>query len=243
MKDRDTSTRKKLIMSSSLVGVIIAVWCCQIIARPAASRTMPSSQANYTHATKTLASQIKAQNLDSKVLELALKAYNNAKHAGYGENEHLTIVDYSLPSSTPRMWVIDMHNKTVTHHTYVAHGIGSGEKYAYKFSNQPGSGKSSLGLYLTGDIYKGRYGQSLNLQGLDGKFNSNALSRRIVVHKAHYVDENVIRKIGRLGRSLGCLALNKKVADKIMHTIKGGSLIFCYYPDKTWLSESKMLHT
>lgn len=180
--------------------------------------------------------------LNPRVMRLAVTAYTKAKSSGLGNNI-LTIVDYSMPSTERRLWVIDMNTKKVLFNTHVAHGKNSGANFATKFSNRHGSNMSSLGLFLTGDIYKGHYGNSLNLFGLENKFNSNAHARRIVFHKALYVNENIIKKIGRLGRSFGCLALNASVADKIMNTIKDGSLVFCYYPDNSWLRESEMLQT
>jgi hypothetical protein len=241
------NVKAKFMLSSSLVAIVVAFWCSQL----SAQQTSPSTSffdkiSNNKSNTKTKKniethSLPNIPNIDKKVLELAVKAYNKAIRNGYGKNEHLTIVDYSMPSTERRMWVIDMRNKSVVHNTHVAHGIGSGQNYAYRFSNRPGSGMSSLGVFLTGGMYNGKFGRSLVLHGLEDKFNSNAMRRRIVMHKAHYVDEHVISKIGRLGRSLGCLALNTKIADKVMQTIKDGSLIFCYYPDEAWLKESNML--
>ncbi len=226
MRRKNNLAHKKFIFLTSLIGLIIAIWCCQLMAVPTGLK--------HNH--------INIPGINSKVLQLAITAYNNARAEGIGNKDLLTIVDYSLPSTAKRLWVIDMRNNKIVHNTHVAHGIGSGENYAKRFSNQHGSKMSSLGLFLTGDIYTGNYGDSLNLHGLEDKFNSNALARRIVVHSAHYVDEWIIKKSGRLGRSFGCLALNKNVAYKIMHTIKDGSLIFCYYPDKNWLDGSKLLY-
>lgn len=229
--NKNNNHKIKIFFSSSLIGIVIAVWCSQAVGHQVTSRS------------NIIASkQINAPTLNKKVLSLALTAYTNAKQAGYSKSNYLTIIDYSMPSTAPRLWVVDLQSQTVIYHTHVAHGIGSGENYAHKFSNQPGSGMSSLGLYLTGEMYQGYYGRSLKLHGLDGKFNSNALARKIVMHKAHYVDQSIINKIGRLGRSLGCLALNTKIADNIMRTIKDGSLIFCYYPDEVWLKESTTLN-
>ncbi len=225
MRRKNNLTHKKFIFSTGLIGLVIAVWCCQLMAMPIGLKTAPSV----------------ISGLNPQVLKLATTAYRNAKHKGIGSKDLLTIVDYSLPSTSKRLWVIDMHNNKVVHNTHVSHGIGSGENYATRFSNRHGSKMSSLGLYLTGDIYNGHYGSSLNLHGLEDKFNSNALARRIVVHPAHYANEGIIKSTGRLGRSFGCLALNMNIAHKIMHTIKNGSLIFCYYPDQIWLKESKLL--
>jgi len=225
MRRKDNLSRKRFIFSTSLIGLIVAVWCCQLMAIPVGIKSK----------------SLEIAGLNPKVLQLATTAYHKTKAEGVGSKDLLTVVDYSLPSTTKRLWVIDMRSNKVVHHTHVAHGIGSGENYATRFSNRHGSRMSSVGMFLTDDIYRGHYGDSLNLHGLEDKFNSNAHARRIVVHPAHYVNEVMIKRSGRLGRSFGCLALNTNVAHKIMHTIKGGSLIFCYYPDKTWLKESKLL--
>lgn len=184
---------------------------------------------------------VSAHNLNPIVLKMAERAYKNAKDRGLVKNHYLTIVDYSMPSTEPRMWVIDMDTKKVKYHTHVAHGQGSGDNYARAFSNSHGSHKSSLGVFLTGGMYHGNHGASLNLRGLQKQYNSNAEARRIVVHGAHYVDQHVIQKIGRLGRSFGCLALSNKIAKEVMHTIRDGSIIFCYYPDAAWLRDSTTL--
>jgi hypothetical protein len=227
---RKRSTNKRFLISSSLIGLIIAVCCSKLYAHTAVNHII-----NFN------TERVYAPGLNTKVLQLALTAYKKVRAAGVGVNEYLTIVDYSMPSTAPRLWVINMQTKHVIYNTHVAHGQGSGGNYATKFSNAPGSRMSSLGMFITGDIYNGHYGKSLDLHGLEKNFNSNAHMRRIVFHRAHYVDEAAIKHIGRLGRSFGCLALNKKIADKIMNTIKGGSYVFCYYPDSKWLKESELL--
>jgi hypothetical protein len=241
---KNSSRNKNFILLSSFIGLIIAIWCCQLVAKPespgsASKRKLP--EYSVQHKVASQLKQINAANLDPQVLKLALTAYHNAKKVGHGTKDVLTVVDYSLPSTQRRMWVIDMQQYKVLHHTLVSHGTGSGDNYARYFSNRPGSHMSSLGLMLTGDTYHGQYGRSLILHGLDGKFNSNAFSRRIVVHAAHYVDERIVNRIGRLGRSFGCLALSKNVANNVMNVIKGGSLVFCYYPDQAWLHGSSLL--
>jgi hypothetical protein len=179
--------------------------------------------------------------MNPKVMQLALKARDKAHKMGVAKKPLLTVIDYSLPSTHKRMWVMDMNTKKVLYHTHVAHGSGSGMNMAEKFSDRPGSNQSSIGVYVTGDTYQGNHGFSLNLHGLEKGINGNALSRRIVVHAADYVGEHVIKNKGRLGRSWGCMALNNKVAHPIIRTIKDGSLIFAYYPDNKWLKKSEFL--
>ena len=87
----------------------------------------------------------------------------------------------------------------------------------------------------------GKNGYSLRLDGLDRGFNDRARDRAIVMHGAPYVSEAFARAQGRLGRSWGCPALRDAVARDVIDLVKGGGLVFAYYPDPEWLSASKYL--
>jgi hypothetical protein len=179
--------------------------------------------------------------VNPKVYQMATKAYQRAKQQGKVKKPIVTIIDYSLPSTKPRLWVIDMRSNKVIYHTHVAHGSGSGGNYASNFSDRPGSNQTSLGVFVTGSTYQGKHGTSLTMHGLEKGINGNAFSRRIVIHSANYVSDHTIRAQGRLGRSWGCPALNNKVAQPIIRTIKDGSMIFAYYPDQKWMKKSNFL--
>jgi len=153
----------------------------------------------------------------------------------------LTIIDYSLPSTEPRFWVVDRDRGDVLFHRLVAHGSGSGENLATRFSNREGSHASSLGLFLTEETYTGRNGYSLRLRGLERGINDQARARTIVLHGAWYVTPAFARAHGRLGRSWGCPALNPEIASVVIDRIKGGSLLFVYAPDPDWLDRSSYL--
>jgi hypothetical protein len=181
-------------------------------------------------------------NLKPEVVQLALKAYDNVEKTGMVHNkQYVTIIDYSMPSSEKRLWVLDVKNQKVVYNTYVAHGKNSGENYSTKFSDDPKSQESSIGVYVTKGTYEGHNGNSLVLAGLDKGFNDRAESRRIVMHPAPYVDENILENYGRIGRSWGCPALNPQIAQPIINTIKGGSVMLVYYPDPKWLHNSSYL--
>ncbi len=182
-----------------------------------------------------------APGLDARVLDLALKAASRAQEQGHGQKKILAVIDYSLPSTRKRLWVFDLQKKTLLLRELVAHGKGSGKNYAKKFSNRAGTYASSLGLFEATGTYRGKHGYTLKLKGLEKGFNDNAEKRSIVIHGAWYVTRAFAKKYGRLGRSWGCPALDKKVARKVIDTLKGGSLVFIYYPDKQWLSNSEFL--
>jgi L,D-transpeptidase-like protein len=183
-----------------------------------------------------------APGLDAKVLNLALAAHDKAASEGLLANPNvLTVIDYSKPSVDPRFWVFDLASHKLLFEELVAHGRNSGDNIATRFSNAESSLESSLGLYVTSNVYMGKHGRSLKLNGLERGWNDNALARGIVVHAADYVTQAFATTEGRLGRSWGCPALNPAVAAKVIDVIKGGTAMFAYYPDSTWLSSSQFL--
>jgi hypothetical protein len=183
----------------------------------------------------------KAPQLNKRVLKFALAAYHKATLRGAVKKPVLTVIDYSLPSSKQRMWVFDVNHDRLLYNTYVAHGQNSGMNVPNHFSNQSSSKQSSLGTFVTRDTYMGSNGYSLNLQGLEKGFNDNAYNRRVVIHGAWYVEPDFIRKAGRAGRSWGCPSIAKTLAKPVINTIKGGSVVFAYYPDRNYLSHSSYL--
>jgi hypothetical protein len=177
-----------------------------------------------------------------EVLELAVRAAACADRKQLlGEAETLTVIDYSLPSTERRLWVLDLRRREVLFEELVAHGRESGEDLATQFSNELGSHQSSLGLFVTLDIYAGRHGRSLRLQGLEPGVNDRALERALVMHGADYVSREFGSLHGRLGRSFGCPALARDAAPKVIDKIRGGSPVFIYYPDPAWLASSAFL--
>ena len=168
--------------------------------------------------------------------EVAFEGYESLKSQNKLENNILTIIDFSLSSSQKRMWVINMESNEVLYHTLVSHGKNSGGDFATDFSNTPESYKSSLGFYLTAEIYNGKHGSSLKLDGLEKGINDNARERAIVIHAADYVSENFAKNNGRLGRSQGCPALPNDLAKPIISTIKNKSVLFVYHPSRKSVS-------
>jgi hypothetical protein len=195
-------------------------------------------------AAETLESRLAsaAPDANPRVLSLAARAADCARKQGLLQGfNHLAVIDYSRPSTQPRLWVFDVARGKLLFEELVAHGRNTGEKLAQRFSNVEGSKMSSLGLFQTTETYYGSNGYSLRLRGLDAGFNDNALARAIVMHGAPYVSEAIAARLGRLGRSWGCPAVRPEVARTVIDTLKGGALLFAYYPDDKWLRESPLL--
>ncbi|MBM4265436.1 MAG: murein L,D-transpeptidase catalytic domain family protein [Deltaproteobacteria bacterium] len=175
-------------------------------------------------------------------LALALESVRCAQSAGHGRKaSRLALIDYRVPSLQERLWIIDLATGRIVFRDHVAHGRGTGENLAQHFSNKPGSHQSSLGLFLTNEIYQGRNGYSLRMDGLEPGVNDQARERAIVMHGASYVDPIGGKTRGRLGRSWGCPAVRTEVAHPIIDALAGGQFLFAYYPDETWVSSSRFL--
>jgi len=199
---------------------------------------------NAPAATDSLAQTLvkQAPGLRPDVLKLALNAEQCAASQGLvARTDLLTVIDYSLPSTTPRLFVFNLAQHKLLFRELVAHGKNSGDNIANFFSNSPGTLATSIGLFVTADTYFGHNGYSLRLKGLDEGFNDMAWDRAIVMHGASYVSQDAVKVLGRLGRSWGCPAVSSTVSQKIIDTIRGGSAIFAYYPEKDWLSKSAFL--
>ncbi|MGB7785539.1 MAG: murein L,D-transpeptidase catalytic domain family protein [Salinimicrobium sp.] len=171
-----------------------------------------------------------------------MTGYNKLHAENKIQNELLTIVDFNLPSTQKRMWILDMTTKKVLFNTYVAHGQGTGGNMATKFSNTSNSHQSSLGFYVTAETYHGKNGLSLFIDGMEKGFNSNARNRYVVIHGADYATEGFIKNRGRLGRSYGCPAVPTKLSKEIINTIKGNSVLFIYKENADYLNKSQYLN-
>ncbi|AYA36422.1 hypothetical protein D3Y59_04740 [Hymenobacter oligotrophus] len=233
-----------------LLGILSSVQPQAQAAPP--TRPLGTTQAAYMaafeqHLVRTYAGAKLAQTgLNVQVLRKAMLGYYNLKNRGLAKRGVLTVIDFSRSSRQNRLWVIDLQRTRLLYHTLVAHGKNTGADVARTFSNRPGSEMSSLGFYLTGETYYGKHGLSLKLRGLDPKYNSNALSRAVVVHGADYVRPEFIRQHGRLGRSQGCPALPPQLSGDIIKTIKNGSVMYVQGPAtvpyaSNWLNMAEAL--
>ena len=181
--------------------------------------------------------ELDEKGLSKEAFEYAYKGYMHLlEQHRIAEPEYLTICDFSQSIRQKRLYLIDVENNTVVMNTYVSHGRRSGGEYARKFSNGYKSLQSSLGFYRTGKTYMGEHGLSLRLEGLEPGINDKAYRRAVVVHGASYIGD------GKAGRSFGCPAVPKEESKKIINTIKNGTCLFIYHPEKKYLQTSRILN-
>ena len=211
---------------------------------------LSEKETGNTHTTTSISkSEFFFKNLSEKhaelpsfdALDIALQGYEKMNHEL--EKPILSVIDFSLPSTVKRLWIIDMAKGEILLHTVVSHGKNSGLLMAEKFSNTPESNQSSLGFYKTAETYQGKHGYSLSLDGLESGVNDQARNRAIVIHGADYAREEVAKLSGRLGRSLGFPAVPTELSNEVIDYIKNGSLLFIYAPDKNYLSLVPLLQS
>lgn len=203
-----------------------------------------AAESTFEMKAEKIYSNLQSNNLSMPKMESftkALQGFYALKAKGTIKKDILTIVDFTLSSNTKRMWIIDMATNTVLYNSLVAHGRNTGEEFAKDFSNANSSYKSSLGFYATGEVYQGKHGFSLRLDGLEKGINDNARSRAVVIHGADYVAEDFIKAHGRLGRSQGCPALPVGITKEVINIIKDKSCLFIYHPSTNYKTATKLI--
>ena len=190
-----------------------------------------------------LYNKINDADLNFDAFKYGLKGYLKLQNENSLNNsDYLTIIDMSVSANTERFFLINMETQQLEHKSLVAHGRNSGLEYAMKFSNKMSSHQTSLGFYKTAETYIGKHGFSLRLDGLEFS-NNQARKRAIVIHEADYASSAFIKKNGRLGRSYGCPSIPKKDYNTIINKIRKGSCLFIYYPETSYLTNSKLINT
>jgi L,D-transpeptidase catalytic domain len=214
------------------------------------SKTAVAVSSSFINPTTADVSSALYNNINLQQYGLSEEAFSYA-YKGYqyllakkwiSRSDYLTICDFSQPSRQKRLYLIDIANSKLVLNTYVAHGRKSGGEYATRFSNKPSSMQSSLGFYITQNTYTGEHGLSLKINGIDAGFNDKASRRHIVIHGASYIDENWLQHSSCMGRSYGCPAVPQNEIITIINTIKNGTCLFIYHPNRNYLLKSKILN-
>lgn len=228
--------RKYILGLSGTLAIVVALtissWTSTEktvnVTKPATVAELPEALYNSHIRDIYVTAQLANRGLSLTVFEKAVTGFYNLKNLGKVADDKsiITIADFDQNSTKKRLWIIDLDKKELLLNTWVAHGQNSGDDVASKFSNVNNSFQSSVGFYVTGEIYTGQHGQSLRLDGMDEGFNSNARQRAIVVHGADYVSQGTINALGRLGRSHGCPAVASSLASTVIKTINGKTVLF-----------------
>jgi len=234
-----------ILMKTFLLSVLVTFNATNSITPTVDSNSRETEEVfiSLNQYTLELFNEINDQHLSLEVFEIGVKGYSELSLKNKLKNKRfLTIVDMSLSANTERMFIIDMEKRILVEKKLVAHGMKTGNEFASNFSNEQSSHKSSLGFFITGELYNGRHDLSMKLDGQEYS-NNNARSRGVVVHGADYVSCEYIKSNGRLGRSFGCPAIDKEGYEETVNKLQGGSCYFIYYPSRSYLSRSKIVNS
>ena len=190
---------------------------------------------------KQLAQLPEAGFLDKTPFRLAMAGRERLVKAGKIKKKSLlAITDFSKHSRFRRFYILDVEKGEVLLNTWTSHGFKSDtnlDGLADAFSNLSGSQMSSVGFMVSEVQYKGSYGLSLKLRGLDPKLNSNVSSRAIVIHGYGGMGAHEASR-GNLSYSEGCLMFStnesgrfsgmedKSLVELVIKTLGRGALLF-----------------
>lgn len=140
-------------------------------------------------------------------------------------------IDMKIKSGKNRFFIYDLENNKILEEGLVANGSGSETcvRGELKFSNEPNSKCTSLGNYVIGKSYKGMFGKSYKLSGLD-ESNSNAEKRAIVLHSYSAVPNE--EQDYYISNSKGCPMVSEaffKKLEKIIDSSKSKIILNIYY--------------
>jgi len=158
-------------------------------------------------------------NENSTIMNVVTNKIDVYAHQNNMSTEYCFLVDMSLPSGKNRFFIYDLNKRSIIYSGLVAHG-SCNEEFLSKprFSNKAKTGCSSLGKYKVGEFYRGNYGKSYRLHGLDD-CNSNAFKRAVVIHGFDCVpDREIYPRV--LCNSLGCVMVSYNFFNKISAIIK-----------------------
>ena len=176
--------------------------------------------------TKLFAQPYAASAAQRRILDLARREVER-NSASLLRKDIVAIADFGVRSSEPRFHFANLERGDVRSFL-VSHGQGSDPEHngwLNHFSNTVGSLATSRGAYVTSQVYEGKYGTSMRLDGLDAD-NSNARDRAIVMHPAWYAEASMVTKWGKLGRSQGCFAMDPTDFRQALLFLSGGRLIY-----------------
>ena len=194
---------KTLIRASSVIGIAVLFSSCSIFVNkssPAPVRSEPARPVS----TSPFAYRANA-----------LRNYAQAK--GFSSN-YCFLVDMSIHSGRKRFFVYDLEMNRVIMAGLVSHGSCNGVFLSQaKFSNAPGGNCTSEGKYKIGEKYRGQYGKSYKMYGLEST-NSNAYKRAIVLHAYSCIpDEEIYPRVAC--NSSGCAGVSPAFFEKLSSII------------------------
>jgi hypothetical protein len=193
----------------------------------------------------TSAAALVEEGMDSQVASDALHAFDQAWQNEDAEHFSYGITDFSLHSSEPRLWVLDLSTGEVLYNILVAHGVASSSSsdsgLSMSFSNIEDSHQSSLGMMQAAETYTGDFGYSMRLDGLEAGYNDAVRARYIVMHPWSGSREGYAEYYGAAAETWGCPAIDDRLSEEVIDFLANGGVLLFHYPDGDWSESSGYL--
>ena len=196
---------KTLIRAAYIIGIAVLFASCSIFVNKKSESSTPVRNGN--------ASPIYTSSFTNRAS--AVRNYATAKDLS---TTYCFLVDMSIHSGRKRFFVFDLERNKVVMSGLVSHG-SCNETFLdqAKFSNAPGGNCTSQGKYKIGEKYRGQYGKSYKLYGLEST-NSNAYARAIVLHSYSCIpDEEIYPRVAC--NSSGCAGVSPAFFEKLSSII------------------------
>ncbi len=161
-------------------------------------------------------------NQTNKSLQERAEAAKEIAHRRGLSKEYCILVDYSIPSGSPRLFVWSFSYNRIVFSCHVMHGPGKGSTAELPvFSNVPGSKCSSLGKFIVTKDHGNKLKRSYRISGLEFA-NRTAYTRGLMIHRSRWVDINCWRKYIPLHKPScqGCLTVSSRGMNYLESLIK-----------------------
>ena len=194
---------KTLIRASVVMGIAVLFSSCGIFVNKKSPAAVPTEPA--------------------RPIYISLFSYRASAVRDYAlrkgfSTTYCFLVDMSIHSGRKRFFVYDLETNRVIMSGLVSHGSCNGIFLEQaKFSNAPGGNCTSEGKYKIGEKYRGQYGKSYKMYGLEST-NSNAYRRAIVLHAYSCIpDEEIYPRV--TCNSSGCAGVSPAFFEKLSSII------------------------
>lgn len=153
----------------------------------------------------------------------------------FQNKQFIVIFDLNETSMKPRLHIVNLGTGEVKS-LFAAHGKQSScpkdPTRACKFISDRDSEASPLGFFLTGEVFFGEVGWTVEMSGLQGSAlgaTRNDVPTTIVMHGAAYASPEFRRTRGFMGRSYGCPALSYDDIRMWKDRLSKGALFYFFH--------------
>ena len=161
----------------------------------------------------------------SQLLLIYAKALKEYAKCNDMDTSYAFLSNMAIHCNRKRFFIVNLTTMAIEQAGLVSHGRGQGPTiYDKEYSNEAGSRCTSLGRYKIVNKYKGVYGESYRMMGLDST-NSNATRRNLVLHSMNCIPD--VENVYPACVSDGCPAVSASFLAALVTLLKPGKNPSC----------------